>query len=154
MDTIAPTTMMFWPLQDLRTIGWTSVCLCSLGPLMSKFGTPYVLSWCTSKLWTLIKCIDFGIQLVKHWTSHPQLSTKRLRDCCFCGNVTMSYRLCLVAILNAKPGEFTSLMGFLCSSWTAVNMGTSGRSVADPLGRGHRYVEEANCMASRFLWPY
>ena len=66
----------------------------------------------------------------------------------------MSYRLCLVAILNAKPGEFTSLMGFLCSSWTTVNMGTSGRSVADPLGRDHRYVEEANCMASRFLWPY
>ena len=32
--------------------------------------------------------------------------------------------------------------------------GTSGRSVADPLGRDHRYVEEANCMASRFLWPY
>ena len=66
----------------------------------------------------------------------------------------MSYRLCLVAILNAKPGEFTSLMGFLCSSWTTVNMGTSGRSVADPLGRDHSFVEEASCMASRFLWPY
>ena len=62
----------------------------------------------------------------------------------------MSYRLCLVAILNAKPGDFTALMGFLCSSWTPVNMGTSGRSVADPLGHDHKYVQDANCMASRF----
>ena len=59
-------------------------------------------------------------------------------------------RLAVTTILNVKHGAFTALMGIVCSSWTVVNMHTSGRHVTTPLGWEHlRYVDDANCMASR-----
>ena len=63
----------------------------------------------------------------------------------------MRIRLCLAAVLNAKPGAFSSLMAIVCGSWTTINMGTSGRHVVHPLGNDRNYVELANCMASRYL---
>ena len=60
-------------------------------------------------------------------------------------------RLCLSALLNAKPGAFTALMAIVCSSWCAINMGTSGRHVAHPLGFDRDYVLQANLMAARSI---
>ncbi|CAK9085103.1 unnamed protein product [Durusdinium trenchii] len=36
------------------------------------------------------------------------------------------FLLCLTAVLNAKNGRFTALMAIVCSSWTTINMATSG----------------------------
>ena len=58
-------------------------------------------------------------------------------------------RLCLSALLNAKPGAFTALMAIVCSSWCTINMATSGRHVAHPLGCDRDYVNQATLMASR-----
>lgn len=60
-------------------------------------------------------------------------------------------RLWILALLNAKPGEFTALLAIVCSSWTTINMATSGRTPCTPLGNGREYVEAANRMASRSL---
>lgn len=69
----------------------------------------------------------------------------------------VSCRLAVTTLLNVKPGQATILMAIVCSSWTVVNMGTSGRHVTHPLGIGKQggeapnYVAEANIMASRHL---
>lgn len=43
-----------------------------------------------------------------------------------------------------------SHFGLKCSSWTAVNAGTSGRSACSSIGdTRHPSVREANCMGSR-----
>ncbi|CAK9079630.1 unnamed protein product [Durusdinium trenchii] len=60
------------------------------------------------------------------------------------------FLLALATILNGKHGQFTVLCAIVCSSWTTINMGTSGRSVCTPLGCPERvYVQKANEMASR-----
>lgn len=59
-----------------------------------------------------------------------------------------------MTLLNTKHGQASVLMAIVCSSWTVVNMGTSGRHVSHPLGRDEgrpTYVDEANCMAARCL---
>lgn len=65
-------------------------------------------------------------------------------------------RLALTTILNAKHGSFSLLAGIVCSSWTTINMATSGRTTCTPLGREDRgYVRAANQMASRsFAYDY
>lgn len=61
-------------------------------------------------------------------------------------------RLAIATILNCKPGSFVVLLGVVCSSWTAVNRGTSRRHVTHPLGtQEYTYVSQANVMVSRFL---
>lgn len=61
-------------------------------------------------------------------------------------------RLAISTILNCKPGAFIVLLGVVCSSWTAVNRGTSRRHVTHPLGwQDYSYVQDANIMVSRFL---
>ena len=63
----------------------------------------------------------------------------------------MHLRLALATILNAKHGQFTLLAGIVCSSWTTINMATSGRTPCTPLGRedDREYVALANRMAAR-----
>ena len=65
----------------------------------------------------------------------------------------MHLRLALATILNAKHGQFTLLAGIVCSSWTTINMATSGRTPCTPLGRedDREYVALANRMAARSL---
>ena len=64
----------------------------------------------------------------------------------------MHLRLALATILNAKWGQFTVLCGIVCSSWTTINMATSGRTPCSPLGREEfDYISKANMMASRSL---
>ena len=46
----------------------------------------------------------------------------------------MHLRLALATILNAKHGQFTLLAGIVCSSWTTINMATSGRTTEWPHG--------------------
>lgn len=63
-----------------------------------------------------------------------------------------SPRLAVVTLLNAKPDAFACLCAIVCSSWTVINMGTSGRHVVHPLGREDlEYVAAANVMTCRFL---
>ncbi len=59
--------------------------------------------------------------------------------------------LCLVGLLKARPAEFLSTFALKCSSWSAVNAGTSGRSACSSLGVDHESVKEANCMGVRNL---
>lgn len=60
--------------------------------------------------------------------------------------------MALATILNAKHGAFSALCAIVCSSWTTINMGTSGRHVTTPLGWEHLpYVAAANRMASRSM---
>lgn len=69
----------------------------------------------------------------------------RYRSKCAC-----MLRLAVATILNAKHDQFTCLMAIVCSSWTTINMGTSGRHVAHPAGREElEYVANANKMAAR-----
>ena len=66
--------------------------------------------------------------------------------------IGIELRLALSSILNAKHGQFTVLCAIVCSSWTVINMATSGRSVCSPLGRDDRaYVQVANKMACRWF---
>lgn len=60
--------------------------------------------------------------------------------------------LALATILNCKPGAFVTLLGVVCSSWTAVNQGTSRRHITHPLGsQNYDYVHAANVMVSRVV---
>lgn len=73
---------------------------------------------------------------------------------CHCGSMkrksSSGPRLAITTVLNAKHGQFTALLAIVCSSWTVLNMATSGRHVVHPLGREDlAYVKEANIMASR-----
>ena len=64
--------------------------------------------------------------------------------------MVLKLRLAVATILNSKHGQFTVLCAIVCSSWTTINMATSGRSCCTPLGREDRgYVQLANCMAAR-----
>lgn len=55
----------------------------------------------------------------------------------------------LYACMNIAPGGL-AFIGIVCSSWIAINRGTSGRSQADPLGRvQYPSVARANLMLSR-----
>ena len=61
-------------------------------------------------------------------------------------------RLALTSILKAKHGQAMILLAMVCTSWTVVNQGTSGRSFADPCGRVHlEYIRTANRMACRWF---
>ena len=69
-------------------------------------------------------------------------------------------RLAVATLLNSKVGQAALLCGICCGSFVTINMATSGRHIAHPLGRDDRgYVNMANCMASRlfncnFGWPF
>ena len=63
----------------------------------------------------------------------------------------VNLRLALATILNCKHGQFTCLCAIVCSSFTTINMATSGRTTCTPLGREDLpYVQMANRMAARF----
>jgi hypothetical protein len=52
-------------------------------------------------------------------------------------------------LVHAKPRAIVH-WATVCSSWVRINKATSGRTVANPLGRTrHAYVAEANIMVSR-----
>jgi hypothetical protein len=58
----------------------------------------------------------------------------------------------MAAILNATPGDFCVLIALVCSSWTAVNAGTSKRSVTNARGdESVQSVRRGNCMLARTL---
>lgn len=71
-----------------------------------------------------------------------------------CPHIHNHLRLALASILNAKHGAAAILIAIVCSSWTIVNMGTSGRHISHPLGADEgrpAYVDAANMMTSRCL---
>jgi hypothetical protein len=52
--------------------------------------------------------------------------------------------------MEGKWDSFFLLSGIKCSSWVGINVGTSGRSFANPMGfRDVKSVAEANSMVSR-----
>ena len=51
------------------------------------------------------------------------------------GLINCKLRLCIMTILRGKPNDLLVVMGILCSTWTIVNAGTSGRDVLCPMGR-------------------
>ena len=69
-------------------------------------------------------------------------------------------RLCIHALCCCTP-QFLACYALKCSSWSAINQGTSGRSPSGSIGnRGYPSVDAANKMASRILgfnfeptWP-
>ena len=57
----------------------------------------------------------------------------------------------MATVLNARPDALVFL-GMKCSSFSAVNRGTSGRSIICGLGNlSYRSVQEANLMLCRTL---
>lgn len=59
-------------------------------------------------------------------------------------------RLAVVMIMKGRSDHFIAWFALKCSSWGAINRGTSGRSAAASTGRGYyRSVEEANKMLER-----
>ena len=64
--------------------------------------------------------------------------------------VLLQFRLALLVILECTWGDFFLLSGIKCSTWVAINSGTSGRSFANPAGNlAIASVVEGNKMASR-----
>ena len=60
-------------------------------------------------------------------------------------------RLCIHALLCTKAA-FLAAYALKCSSWSAVNQGTSGRAPCASLGiSGYPSVDLANMMGSRIL---
>lgn len=58
----------------------------------------------------------------------------------------------LVALLKARWREFLCTLALKCSSWSAVNQGTSQRCPCGSIGfEEYESVSNANCMGSRFL---
>ena len=67
----------------------------------------------------------------------------------------ISPKLLVHLILEAKESCFAALLGTLCSSWVALNVFTSKRSLLLPEGDWERpYINFANKMVSRSLVPY
>ncbi|CAE7450704.1 unnamed protein product [Symbiodinium pilosum] len=59
--------------------------------------------------------------------------------------------LAMATMLNGRPDALVFL-GMKCSSFSAVNRGTSGRSIICGLGNmAYKSVQEANLMLSRTL---
>ena len=59
-------------------------------------------------------------------------------------------RLCIALALCGVPSLLVSVLAVVCSSWTAVNLATSGRSVLLPGGRTYyKSVVSANKMVAR-----
>lgn len=59
-------------------------------------------------------------------------------------------RLAVHLILQGRQGDFCCLFGTVCSSWVAINAGTSRRSLLLPEGAEHlEYIRLANSMVSR-----
>lgn len=55
-------------------------------------------------------------------------------------------------ILQGKPSELYSMLAVVCSSWSAVNVGTSKRCIANAAGdTSLLYVAEANSMCARLF---
>lgn len=68
------------------------------------------------------------------------------------GLINCKLRLCIMTILRGKPNDLLVVMGILCSTWTIVNAGTSGRDVLCPMGRvEYESVSSANLMVARPL---
>lgn len=59
-------------------------------------------------------------------------------------------RLAILSLLDSAGDELLCLMGIKCSSWVGVNVGTSQRTVLNPMGWGEApSVACANKMVSR-----
>lgn len=59
-------------------------------------------------------------------------------------------RIAIFAVLSAKFGDFTSVMGICCSSFVVINMGTSGRDYLTPEGNGNQpSVAASNSLLAR-----
>ena len=59
-------------------------------------------------------------------------------------------RLCIITILHGTPGDLLCILGVLCSTWTVVNSGTSGRDFLVPMGRTeYESVRCGNLMVAR-----
>ena len=62
----------------------------------------------------------------------------------------MQLRLAILSVLESAGDELICLMGIKCSSWVGVNVGTSQRSVLNPMGWVEApSVASANKMVSR-----
>lgn len=71
-----------------------------------------------------------------------------ITDCFFSQPLSLG----LVALLKARWGEFLCTLALKCSSWSAVNRGTSQRCPCTSIGfEEYESVSNANCMGSRFL---
>jgi len=59
-------------------------------------------------------------------------------------------RLAFVVILQCVPGQFVVLLGVVCSTWVAINAGTSRRNFLCPMGNESvPSVARANIMVAR-----
>lgn len=104
---------------------------------------------------------DFLIIVGGQWSTIsllvPKLDFVMLFPCW--GPIQMNYfrpidapepRLILHSILNCRFGNLLALVGVLCSTWVAVNAGTSQRDVLTPMGHPeYPSVQSGNIMVSR-----
>ena len=67
------------------------------------------------------------------------------------GTVSLLHlRTCIWLLLQCRESDFFCLIACACSSWSPVNIATSGRSIAYAAGNtGLCYVAEANTMCAR-----
>jgi hypothetical protein len=66
------------------------------------------------------------------------------------GGMTCDLRLAIMMILKCKPENFVVMLGVLCSTWVAINRGSSGRSWLCPMGNGaSEAAANGNIMVSR-----
>ena len=71
-----------------------------------------------------------------------------------CVSNLLHSRLAVGTILNGKWGDLLCVLGVVCSTWVAVNKGTSRRSEVLPMGDPSRpSVRESNLMVSRTGLP-
>ncbi|CAK8997550.1 unnamed protein product [Durusdinium trenchii] len=62
------------------------------------------------------------------------------------------YALLIWLVLNCEEDRFWAMFANPCSSWVHLNAGTSRRSILNPCGdERHKYIRDANCLASRTL---
>ncbi|CAL1128724.1 unnamed protein product [Cladocopium goreaui] len=60
--------------------------------------------------------------------------------------------LCIWVLLNANPSGFLALFAVVCTSFSAINVGTSKRTPATPWGNcALPHVQVGNCLLSRVV---
>lgn len=66
--------------------------------------------------------------------------------------VKLVLRLALATVLNAKAGNFLTVIGLVCSSFVSISAGTHRRAPWDPYGQTHiPMVQMGNELAARKL---
>lgn len=146
--------LLLWPVWFYNLIWLDVFMLCEnrvLAPMSTDPSTTCVVEepWYIEEPWFIYRGTLVYIEAIEEpWVVEAPCYIEEPFECPF---LLSRPRLCL-SLLFQTDKNFLATIALKCSSWTAVNQGTSGRAPCASLGNEmYPSVRAANCMGARIL---